>query len=230
MQTKKNEYIRNRFTVALGVALFLQAMTSLISGSLFLGPFTDKSDIEKILLSTASNQTLATVSVLLDIVTALVIVCLGVLLYRLLRKVNHDCAMIALMLYVVEAGMLIVSKFFGYALIQLSGVYSATSDKELGALGKILLQMKDFSYNVHIIPFGIGAILFYSLLVKSKAIPTWLSLWGLITVVPVLVGTFLKIFGVDIPFYIMLPYAPFEFFAGVFILIRGIPHKALDNM
>jgi hypothetical protein len=226
MQTIKIEYTRNRFTIALGTALFLQAITSLVSGTLFLGPFTDKSDIAKILLNTASNQTTAHISIFLDIITALVIVWLGVLFFSLLQKVNRVWAMTALALYIVEAGMLIMSKFFGYALIQVSGAYSVKNDAVLETIGRILLQVKDFSYSMHIFPCGIGAILFYYMLFKSKAVPSWLALWGLITMIPVLAGTLLKAYGVDVPFAVMLPYAPFEFFMGLFILVRGLSDKA----
>lgn len=227
MQTLKNGYTRNGFSVALGIALFLQALTSLVSGSLFLGPFTDKSDFVKIMLNTALNQGIANISIFLDIITALVIVWLGVLFFSMLRKVNPVWATTALALYIVEAGMLIVSKFFGSALIQVSGAYSADSDKSLEALGRILLHMKDFSYGMHIVPFGVGAVLFYYLLLKIKAIPSWLSLWGLIAVIPVLIGTLLKIYGIEVPLIVMLPYAPFEFFAGGYILLKGLSNKAL---
>jgi hypothetical protein len=75
---------------------------------------------------------------------------------------------------------------------------------------------------MHILPFGIGAVLFYGLLAKSRAVPVWLSLWGLITVIPVFVGTILGIYGIEIPFVVNLPYVPFEFFIGIFILIKGV--------
>lgn len=228
METIKNRYTRNSFTVALGIALFLQAVTSLVSGTLFLGPFTDKSNIAKILLNTASNQPTAYISIFLDIITALVIVWLGVLFFSLLQKINRVWATTALVLYIVEAGMLIVSKFFGYALIQVSAAYSANNDKVLEAIGRVLLQTKDFSYSMHMVPCGVGAVLFYYMLYKSKAIPSWLSLWGLITIIPVFAGTLVKAYGVEVPFIVMLPYAPFEFFTGIFILIRGLADKALD--
>ena len=223
----KDGYTRNRFSVALGIALFIQAITSLVSGTLFLSPFTDKSDIVKIMLHTASNQTIAHFSIFLDIITTFVIVWLGVLFFSLLRKANKVWATTALAFYIVEAGILIISKFFGYALIQVSGAYSANNDKVLETIGEIFLKVKDFSYSMHIVPFGMGAILFYYLLYKTKALPSWLSLWGLIAVIPVLFGTLLNTYGVEVPFILMLPYVPFEFFAGGYILIKGLSYKTL---
>lgn len=223
----KNGYTRNRFSFALGVALLIQAITSLVSGTLFLSPFTNKSDIVKIMLHIASNQAIAHFSIFLDIVTAFVIVWLGVLFFTLLRKANRVWATTALAFYIVEACILIVSKFLGYALVQASAAYSVNNDKVLETISQILLKVKDFSYSMHIIPFGIGAILFYYLLYKIKAIPSWLSLWGLIAVIPVLFGTILNTYGVEVPFIVMLPYVPFEFFAGAYILIKGLSDKTL---
>lgn len=223
----KDGYTRNRFSVALGVALLLQAITSLVSGAIFLSPFADKSDIEKIMLHTASNQATAHFSIFLDIITALVIVWLGVLFFTLLQKANKVWATTALALYIVEAGILIVSKFAGYALIQVSVAYSENNDKSLETIGQLLLNVMDFSYSMHIVPFGIGAILFYYLLFKTKALPTWLSLWGLIAVIPVLFGTILNTYAVEVPLFVMLPYVPFEFFAGGYILIKGLSDKTI---
>lgn len=223
----KDGKTRNRFSIALGFALFLQAITSLVSGTLFLSPLSDKSDIVKIMLETASNQPIAHFSIFIDIITAFIIVWLGVLFFSLLQKENQVWATTALAFYIVEAGILIVSKFLGYALVQASVSYSVSNDKALETIGRLLLDVKDFTYSIHIIPFGIGAIIFYYLLYKTKALPSWLSLWGLIAVIPVLFGSILNTYGVEIPFIVMLPYVPFEFFAGLYILIRGLPDKAL---
>jgi len=50
---------------------------------------------------------------------------------------------------------------------------------------------------------------FYYLLNKSGIVPRGLSLWGLITVFPCLVGTLCAVFGYQVPFFVYLPYAPF---------------------
>ena len=70
--------------------------------------------------------------------------------------------------------------------------------------------------------FCLGAMLFYYLLYKSGIIPRALSLWGLITVPLALTGTLFAIFGYEVPFFVYLPYAPFEFVIGVWILAKSI--------
>ena len=56
----------------------------------------------------------------------------------------------------------------------------------------------------------------------AGAVPRWLSLWGFITVFPLLIGTLAAVFGYELPFAIYLPYVPFEFVIGLWILVKGI--------
>ena len=79
-----------------------------------------------------------------------------------------------------------------------------------------------------VIPFGIGAILLYYLLLKSKALPTWLMVWGLLSVFTVLIGIPLIAYGVAIPFAVVFPYVPFEFFTGGYILVKGLREKRTE--
>ena len=78
---------------------------------------------------------------------------------------------------------------------------------------------------LHMLAFCLGAILFYWLLYRSRVVPGWLSLWGLITTVPLLVGTLTHVFGYTIPFVFYGPYAPFELVIGIWILVKGIEER-----
>ena len=72
------------------------------------------------------------------------------------------------------------------------------------------------------LPFCVGAILFYYLLYKSRVIPRVLSAWGLVSVPIVLVATVLAILGYRVPFLVYVPYVPFEWVVGAWILIKGL--------
>jgi hypothetical protein len=76
------------------------------------------------------------------------------------------------------------------------------------------------------LPFCIGALLFYYLLYKSHLIPRVLSVWGLSSVVVVLVATVLVIAGYKVPFLVYVPYVPFEWVVGAWILIKGLAGSA----
>ena len=74
---------------------------------------------------------------------------------------------------------------------------------------------------LHMLAFCLGGILFYYLLYKSGVVPRWLSLWGLITVSPLLIATLLSLFEYEAPAIVALPYIPFEFVIGIWILVKG---------
>lgn len=159
-------------------------------------------------------------SMFLQIATAVVIIILGAAMYLTAGHINKTMAMIALSFYIFEAVLLAVSQIFIFGLLEASRLYLTSGDAGLVNLGNVLLSCRDFTGKMAIIPFGLGAILFYFLLMKAKTIPKWLALWGLVTVPFVLVGAPLMALGVTVPFALFIPYVPFEFFTGINILIR----------
>lgn len=220
MEILGNKDTKNRLYKFLGITLFIQAVTALIGGSIFLGPF-DTNEITDATMRTIANSTgTAYISILLQIVTAVVIIMLGIAMYRAAGHINKVIADIALGMYVFEAILLAVGQVFTFGLIEASKMYLISADSNLFAIGKIMLSCREFAGQIAMIPFGIGAILFYYLLMKAKILPKWLALWGLITVPLILVCVPLMTFGIEAPFVLLVPYVPFEFFAGIYILIK----------
>jgi hypothetical protein len=206
----------------LGIAFFTQAVTSLIGGAVFFNPFVSDGNIAETMGKIATNTGGVYVGVLLQIVTALVIIVLGVSLHRAVKHINNTAADIALGFYIFEALLLAVSQIFVFGLAKLSLVYSASGGDALLSVGELLLSSKKFAGSIAIIPFGLGAIIFYYLLLKAKIIPKWLALWSFITVPFVLIGVPLAGFGVPITFALFVPYVPWEFFTGAFIIIKSL--------
>jgi hypothetical protein len=220
--------IKNKFTLALGIALLIQAAAPFISGVFLFDPLVDKNDIVKTMTAIAQHSFTAQAAIFLDIVSAMGVIWLGVLFYILLKKFNHVWALTGLGFYMLEAVMFLVGKMFGYGLIMTSNLYAVSHETALVSLAQILYQVFDFVPAMAMIPFGIGAFLFYTLLVKSHALPTWISIWGLISMFLVLFGIPLMTYGVNIPFAIVFPYVPFEFVIGGYILFKGVSEKAMD--
>jgi len=221
-QILSTRYKKNRLSIILGIFFFFQALTSLISGAILFNPLKDDTDITKTMINMAKNQGIVQASILIDIFTAIGIIILAICLYQLLKKTDKLLASIALGLYIFEATLLVVSKYVVFLLLGLSTLYLESPTIELANYGSIILDLNGFIYSSHIIPFGIAAIIFYYLLYKSGVVPKWLSLWCLITVPFVLVGVVLMMYGVKVPFILLVPYVPFEFVIGIFILVKGL--------
>jgi hypothetical protein len=180
-------------------------------------------DIGATMLKIAANPTLMRTGLFLDMLTALGVTFLGVVLYLTLRKQNETMALTAMLFYVIEGILHAAGELDAISLLSLSQEYAATGQPaQLLFMGQAAYDAISFSGALMMLAFCLGAILFYYLLDKARIVPRWLSLWGLITVFPLLIGTVTAIFGYELPFILYLPYVPFEFVIGVWILVRGI--------
>jgi hypothetical protein len=215
----------NRKTRILGLAFLLQFITSVSSGSFIRPLWLVPDDIGATMLKIAENPVVLRINILVDMLTALGIIFLGAVLFVTLNKQNEKLVLTALGFYILEGALLAASQIGTFSLLQLSQEYASTGGPEtLLVFGNVALEAADYvGDTLHVLAFCLGAILFYVLLYKSKAVPRWLSLWGLLTLIPVLAGTLTAIFDVHLPFIFFLPYFPFEFAIGIWILVKGIP-------
>jgi len=208
----------------LGVAFLLQFITSFSSG-LFLVPALFVSEnISENLINIADNPVLMRANILVDVLTALGIIFLGAILFITLRNQNEKIALVALGFYILEAALLAASKLAASSLLFISQEYVGTGyPAHLETTATLAIESMDFvGTTLHMLVFCVGAILFYFLLDKSRLLPRILSLWGLITVFICLIATIFVIFGFEVPFAIYLPYVPFEFIVGMWIVVKGI--------
>ena len=214
----------NKASRVLGVAFLLQAVTSFSSGVFLKQAWFVPGNISETMFKIANNPWLMRTNILFDMLTALGVIFLGAMLFVTLRKQNEKLALTALGFYILEAALLAASRLAAFALIGISQNYAmSASPAYLVTLGNLAFQSMDFvGSTLHMLAFCFGGILFYSLLVRSRIVPRWLSLWGLITVFPCLAGTLLAVFGIQVPFFIYLPYAPFELVIAIWILVKGV--------
>ncbi len=177
----------------------------------------------KRMIKIANNAWLMRANILGEMITALGIIFLGAVLFVTLRKQNEKMALVALGFYILEAALLAVSRIEAFSLLRISQEYvTAGQPAFLQTIGNLAFESMDFGYTLLMLAFCPGGILFYYLLYKSGIVPRVLSLWGLITVFPCLIGTLSALFGYKLPFTVYLPYVPFEFAVGVWILVKGI--------
>jgi hypothetical protein len=217
----------------LGAAFLLQAVSSLVSNAFLLDPLIVPGNIISTMTNIANNAMQVRAGILGDMVTAFGIIFLGAILFVTLRKQNEKMALVALGFYILEAVLLAVSRLLTFSLLRISQEsVIAGHPAYLQSLGNLTFETMHFGFSaLAMLAFCLGAILFYYLLDKSRIVSRVLSLWGLITVFPCLVATLSALFGYQVPFFVYLPYAPFEFVIGVWILVKGIkiPEMKFEN-
>ncbi|MBI9107808.1 MAG: DUF4386 domain-containing protein [Spirochaetales bacterium] len=211
-------------TIILGIAFVLQFITSFLNG-VFIKPLWFVSgNMEQTLMKIAENSNIFRLAIFLDVLTGLGVIFLGAILFITLKSINKYLATTAFAFYISEGTLLAASKLESYKLLLLSQDFISNSNfPELLKMANYSYHSMDFVGNtLHMLVFCIGAIMFYYLLTKSAKIPKWISYWGLISLVPLLIGTIAQIFSYSIPFLFYIPYVPFELFIGIWIIVKGL--------
>jgi hypothetical protein len=217
----------NKTSRILGVAFLLQYITSVINGFFLQPALTVPGDISESMIRIANNPSLIKVYILVEMLSALGIIFLGAILFLTLREQNEKMALVALGFYILEAVLGVIGKSQAFSLLRISQEYVTTGHPVyLQTMANLTLESMDFvGTTLLMLAFCPGAILFYYLLYKSRIVPRVLSLWGLITVVPMLIAILLFLFDVQVSELILLPYFPFEGVIAIWILVKGIRPK-----
>lgn len=214
----------NKTSRILGLAFLLQFITSFGSAMFLQATWYVPGNMSETLIKIASNPSTLRVNILFDVLTALGVIFLGAMLFITLRKQNEKMALTALGFYILEAALLAASRMATFALLglsQASAVAGHTTDLTL--LGQVAFDAMNFvGGSLHMLAFIPGGVMFYYLLDRARIIPRVLSLWGLIAVLPFVIGAPLAVLGYEVPMALYLPYVPFELVIGLWILIKGI--------
>ena len=91
-----------------------------------------------------------------------------------------------------------------------------------------LESYRELIYNdIHIYFFISGAIFFYILFYRTQVIPKFISIWGIIATLILLIITIIKLFGFDLPIFqiLLLPIILNELFLAVWLMIKGVNIK-----
>jgi hypothetical protein len=172
----------NKASRILGVAFLFQFFTSIISSAIILPQASGISamsmpeDIGESLTRIANHPGLMMANILGEMFTALGIAFLGVMFFLALRRFGEKMATVALGFYLVEAAILAISNLEVLSLLRISQEYVAAGQPEyLLTMGKLAIESTGYAYTLHTLPFCYGAVLFYYLLDKSRAVPRGLS-------------------------------------------------------
>jgi len=215
----------------LGLLFFIVAITSLSSMVLF-DSIVGTGSISESMINISNNQMQMRISILVDVICSIAIVFLGVWLFVTLKKQNKNIALAALGLYIVESALLAVSKISHYSLFNISQEFvkaGAPEPSYFQTLATLFLSDAKFAYSIHLLVFGLGALLFYYLFLKSKSIPLVFPTWGLIAVSLVLIGTLLVVLF-DLTIIVMfLPNMLFELAIGVWLMVKGFRPQEIKS-
>jgi hypothetical protein len=206
----------------LGAAFLLQAVASVVS-TLIQTPLIVPGNIIDSMTNISNNALQMRASIVGEMIAVIGIVMLGVLLYVTLKKQNGKIALVALGLYLVVAAIIAVSRIAAFSLLRISQEsVIAGHPVHLQTLGNLFYELQDFGYFLHMLPYTLGATMFYYLFYKSGFIPRVLNLFGFVAAPLAFIGTLFDLFGYDVPMVVFFPNLPFDLGIGLWLMVKGI--------
>ena len=156
-----------------------------------------------------------------------------VVLFPIFKKYNEALALGAVIFRgALEMIMYMVIACSWLLLLALSQKYVSTGIEAAANFqlaGEILLEVENGFANMLDIVFSIGALFVYFLFYKTKLIPMWLSLWGLIGAGLYLAFPILSMFSVHIE-VLQAPLGVQEMVMAGWLIIKGFNTNRLESL
>ena len=188
-----------------------------------------------ILSLVAANSSQLTGGAFLTLMMGISLVAMTVFLYPLFRK-DSEVLALGMLLFrgALEGTFYFVSTLGILTLVALGNEYVAAGANlaALQSMGNILYQFQDLLSPVGTIVFLIGATCLYISFYRTRLIPRWLTVWGLVGVVPYFAYALLHFFHLDTGygFYLQMVLAPQELVMGAWLVIKGFNLDAVRKL
>jgi hypothetical protein len=198
-----------------------------VAGVLTL-PFLGIVDKPDYLTKIAANENQVIIGALLLLIMALACAGIAIWLYPVIKKQNQTLALGSVGFRIIENVLGIVSAICLLSLVILSQEYvkAEASNLSFQTLGSLILGARDSISNIQLIPFCIGALMYYYIFYQSRLIPRWLSGWGLLAIVMNLASALLVLFNVidhfsTVQIVLSVPILVQEMVIAVWLIVKG---------
>jgi hypothetical protein len=215
-----------RKTAVIVGALFIIATASSIASIPFLGTALDAPDY---VLGLPDIENDIVIAAMLMTILAISLVGIGALMFPVLRRHAEGLGMAYTGFRVVEAIFIIFSTVCLLGMLSIGQDYAAGQLDEASArsMGALLSTLRDWSLLFGTVIFlGLGCLTLNYLLYRSKLVPRWLSVFGLIGGIGILIYGILGLFGTETSSFdattlLAAPIAVQEMVFASWLIIKG---------
>jgi len=170
-------------------------MTAIIVGALILIAYS-------VLASSITESKM--IVMLLEVISGVAVISIAVLMFPLFKPYNEKATFWYIIFRGIEGGLMIIA-----------GILFLSHSN-------LLLGIRDGIYIGHGYIFALAALYFYYLLYQSKLIPRWLSVWGFIAAILLILANLLELTGL-IPgaMILYLPIISNEIVLAIWLILKG---------
>jgi uncharacterized protein DUF4386 len=202
---------------------------STVTGALSVIILQSVIGVQDYLVQISANENNVILGAILELICAGAFIGIAIMIFPVLKNLNKNIALGYVVGRSFEAVPFIIGVTGLLALVTLSQEYVQAGAAEASTFlpfGSLLLTIRDWSNLLGARLFcGIAALPFYYILYRSKLIPRWISVWGLIGTIVYLIAAFLIMYGLGpvstIAVLLTLPFAINEMVLAVWLIVKG---------
>jgi hypothetical protein len=174
----------------------------------------------------SSHQASVTIGMFIELLYALAVVGIIANLLPILKEHDEASALGFFALRFVEAVSVVIGSILLLTLLPLSREFVAAGSPDgshYGSAGELLLAARDWAFLIGSgIVWSLSALLLNQMLYRSKLVPRWISIWGLLGALLSLAAYVLKFAAVAAPELVFYPIALQEMVFAVWLIAKGV--------
>jgi len=223
-----------RFAVAAGVLWITATVADVISRAVLVQPILGAPDY---LTRISANEGQVLLGALFLLIGAVSAAGIAIALYPVLRQQNEALALGSVGFRLIEGAfylgvvvclliLVTVSRESANAGTPASSIYEAPA--------ALVMAARDSLSQVSVLIFGLGALMYYWVFYRSRLVPRWLSAWGLVAIISVMLSILLVMFGLVESFsppqlVLALPILVQEMVMAVWLITKGFNPRAVAS-
>jgi hypothetical protein len=215
--------------------LFIAATVASTVAQIILDPILGDDDF----LTTASvDQSQTVTAAIFETINNLAVVAIAIALYPILRRFNDRLALTYVAARTIESVLFFITTLHLLELVTVSEQFidaGSPADSHYQTLGDALLAGSDWDKaHLAFIVFTLGALLLNYLLYRTRLVPRWLSIAGLVAAAIHLFGMILGMYGTEASEAVQLvvidmPILVQEMVFALWLIIRGFDPSVLSE-
>jgi hypothetical protein len=154
----------------------------------------------------------------------------GVLMFPILKQHNERIAFGYLAARIVDSIFIAVMVLFILLQIPLGSEYlkaAAAEAHHLQALSTVSVQASQYAYDIAMSTLGIAGLMLCYAFYRTKLIPRWIAVWGLVGYAIIFCGMVSEIMGSGLGLVSSIPGGLWEVFVGVWLIVKGFNSSAI---
>ena len=223
-----------RFAVAAGVLWIIATVADVISRAVFLQPILGAPDY---LTRISANEGQVLLGALFLLIGAVAAAGIAIALYPVLRTRNEALALGSVGFRLIEGAFylgMVVCLLVLVTVSRESANAGTPAPSIYAAPAALVMAARDALGQVSVLIFGLGALMYYWVFYRSRLVPRWLSAWGFVAVISVMLSMLLVMFGLFELFsppqlVLALPILVQEMVMAVWLITKGFNPSAVAS-